>query len=155
MEPPTVVIDNGTGYSKMGYAGNLDPSYIIPSTIATSLSKVSVALPYYVFILLSFCRNQTSLRTLILTIILVMRQCHMLNLINWAIFLSLDRSKIGKVLKNSGTSLCTRIFDVNQKSTDSSWLSHQWILQRTENKSQKLCLRRLVLRDSLLVFRQH
>ena len=41
MEPPTVVIDNGTGYSKMGYAGNLDPSYIIPSTIATSLAKVS------------------------------------------------------------------------------------------------------------------
>ena len=41
MEPPTVVIDNGTGYSKMGYAGNLDPSYIIPSTIATSLNKVS------------------------------------------------------------------------------------------------------------------
>jgi len=23
MEPPTVVIDNGTGYTKMGYAGNL------------------------------------------------------------------------------------------------------------------------------------
>ena len=41
MEPPTVVIDNGTGYTKMGYAGNLDPNYIIPSTIATSLSKVS------------------------------------------------------------------------------------------------------------------
>lgn len=40
MEPPTVVIDNGTGYSKMGYAGNMDPSYIIPSTIATSLNKV-------------------------------------------------------------------------------------------------------------------
>jgi len=42
MEPPTVVIDNGTGYSKMGYAGNLDPSYIIPSTIATSLAKKQV-----------------------------------------------------------------------------------------------------------------
>lgn len=42
MEPPTVVIDNGTGYSKMGYAGNLDPSYIIPSTIATSLAKVNL-----------------------------------------------------------------------------------------------------------------
>lgn len=39
MEPPTVVIDNGTGYTKMGYAGNLDPSYMIPSTIATSLNK--------------------------------------------------------------------------------------------------------------------
>ena len=42
MEPPTVVIDNGTGYTKMGYAGNLDPSYIIPSVIATSLNKVSI-----------------------------------------------------------------------------------------------------------------
>lgn len=41
MEPPTVVIDNGTGYTKMGYAGNLDPSYLIPSTIATTLNKVS------------------------------------------------------------------------------------------------------------------
>lgn len=41
MEPPTVVIDNGTGYTKMGYAGNMDPSYLIPSTIATSLNKVS------------------------------------------------------------------------------------------------------------------
>ena len=42
MEPPAVVIDNGTGYTKMGYAGNMDPSYIIPSTIATSLNKVSI-----------------------------------------------------------------------------------------------------------------
>ncbi|KAG1687125.1 Arp2/3 complex subunit, actin nucleation center [Phytophthora capsici] len=31
---PAVVIDNGTGYTKMGYAGNAEPSYIIPSTIA-------------------------------------------------------------------------------------------------------------------------
>ena len=36
MEPPTVVIDNGTGYTKMGYSGNVDPSYIIPSVIATA-----------------------------------------------------------------------------------------------------------------------
>lgn len=39
MEPPTVVIDNGTGYTKMGYAGNVDPSYIIPSVIATRDKK--------------------------------------------------------------------------------------------------------------------
>lgn len=32
---PAVVIDNGTGYTKMGYAGNCEPNYIIPSTIAT------------------------------------------------------------------------------------------------------------------------
>ncbi|KAI9105854.1 actin family [Phlyctochytrium arcticum] len=30
-----VVIDNGTGYTKMGYAGNQDPQFIIPTTIAT------------------------------------------------------------------------------------------------------------------------
>jgi len=42
MEPPTVVIDNGTGYTKMGYAGNVDPSYLIPSTIAYPLNKVSL-----------------------------------------------------------------------------------------------------------------
>ena len=36
METATVVIDNGTGYTKMGFAGNLEPSYIIPSAIATA-----------------------------------------------------------------------------------------------------------------------
>jgi actin-related protein 3 len=32
---PAVVIDNGTGYTKMGYAGNTEPQYIIPTCIAT------------------------------------------------------------------------------------------------------------------------
>lgn len=31
---PPVVIDNGTGYSKLGYAGNSEPQFIIPSAIA-------------------------------------------------------------------------------------------------------------------------
>ncbi|KAM3177490.1 Actin-related protein 3, partial [Hymenolepis weldensis] len=31
---PAVVIDNGTGYSKIGYAGNVQPQCIIPSCIA-------------------------------------------------------------------------------------------------------------------------
>ncbi|KAL3832296.1 hypothetical protein ACJMK2_023951 [Sinanodonta woodiana] len=31
---PAVVIDNGTGYTKMGYAGNSEPQFIIPSCIA-------------------------------------------------------------------------------------------------------------------------
>lgn len=34
VDPATVVIDNGTGYTKMGYAGNMEPSYLIPSVIA-------------------------------------------------------------------------------------------------------------------------
>ena len=33
MAVPAVVIDNGTGYTKMGYAGNCEPSFIIPSLI--------------------------------------------------------------------------------------------------------------------------
>jgi len=31
---PAVIIDNGTGYTKMGYAGNTEPQFIIPSCIA-------------------------------------------------------------------------------------------------------------------------
>ncbi len=36
---PAVVIDNGTGYTKMGYAGNCEPSFIIPSLIGTKPAK--------------------------------------------------------------------------------------------------------------------
>jgi len=36
---PAVVIDNGTGYTKMGFAGNVEPQYIIPSVIATQEGK--------------------------------------------------------------------------------------------------------------------
>lgn len=41
MDGATVVIDNGTGYTKMGYAGNLEPSYLIPSVLAVRPEKVS------------------------------------------------------------------------------------------------------------------
>lgn len=34
-----IVIDHGTGYSKMGYAGNNEPQYIIPSCVAIKESK--------------------------------------------------------------------------------------------------------------------
>jgi len=36
---PPVVIDNGTGYTKMGYAGNYEPNYIIPSIISCASDK--------------------------------------------------------------------------------------------------------------------
>jgi actin-related protein 3 len=36
-----VVIDNGTGYTKMGYAGNYEPNYIIPTIIANNAGKTS------------------------------------------------------------------------------------------------------------------
>ena len=35
----SVVIDNGTGYTKMGYAGNMEPSYLIPTVIADAINK--------------------------------------------------------------------------------------------------------------------
>ena len=34
MDKQAIVIDNGTGYTKMGYAGNLDPDFVIPTVIA-------------------------------------------------------------------------------------------------------------------------
>jgi len=37
MQPATVIIDNGTGFTKMGYAGNMEPSYIIPTVVADSV----------------------------------------------------------------------------------------------------------------------
>ncbi|GAA5975522.1 hypothetical protein JCM10908_005187 [Rhodotorula pacifica] len=36
-----VVLDNGTGYTKMGFAGNSDPSFVIPTCIATRGSPSS------------------------------------------------------------------------------------------------------------------
>lgn len=40
---PAVVIDNGTGYTKIGYAGNNEPSFIIPSAIATNKPVAGMA----------------------------------------------------------------------------------------------------------------
>lgn len=38
---PAVVIDNGTGYTKMGFASNWEPQYIIPTVISTQEGKGS------------------------------------------------------------------------------------------------------------------
>jgi len=39
MSRPPVVIDNGTGYTKMGYAGNYEPNFIVPSLISIADEK--------------------------------------------------------------------------------------------------------------------
>lgn len=39
MDTPAIVIDNGTGYTKMGYSGNIDPSIVIPSVIGEYSEK--------------------------------------------------------------------------------------------------------------------
>lgn len=38
---PAVVMDNGTGYTKLGFAGNDSPSWVIPTAIATRASGSS------------------------------------------------------------------------------------------------------------------
>jgi actin-related protein 3 len=40
---PAAVIDNGTGYTKMGFAGNVEPQFIIPTAIATKEPKSGTA----------------------------------------------------------------------------------------------------------------
>eukprot|EP00762_Andalucia_godoyi_P005357 ANDGO_06701.mRNA.1 Actin-related protein 3 len=39
----TVIIDVGTGYTKMGYAGNVTPSYVIPTAIGLPDAKSNVS----------------------------------------------------------------------------------------------------------------
>ena len=39
----SVVIDNGTGFTKMGYAGNLDPDFVFPTAIADLAKKSSLS----------------------------------------------------------------------------------------------------------------
>jgi len=41
VQKPPVVIDNGTGYTKMGYASNYEPNYIVPTLISTRAEQKS------------------------------------------------------------------------------------------------------------------
>ncbi|KAL8865259.1 MAG: hypothetical protein Q9174_006981 [Haloplaca sp. 1 TL-2023] len=34
-QTPAIVMDNGTGFSKLGFAGNDSPSFVFPTAIAT------------------------------------------------------------------------------------------------------------------------
>jgi len=62
MEPPVCVIDNGTGYTKMGYAGNLTPSYIIPSAVSWRVNNVCTFKSIHLtFILLVAIENKECL----------------------------------------------------------------------------------------------
>ncbi|XP_015074111.1 actin-related protein 3-like isoform X1 [Solanum pennellii] len=38
---PAVVIDNGTGYTKIGFAGNVEPCFILPTVVAANESFVN------------------------------------------------------------------------------------------------------------------
>lgn len=38
---PPVIMDNGTGYTKIGYSGNNEPSFVFPTAIATRETHVS------------------------------------------------------------------------------------------------------------------
>ena len=43
MDKVAIVIDNGTGFTKMGYAGNLDPDFVIPTAIADLEKKSTLS----------------------------------------------------------------------------------------------------------------
>ena len=43
MDKQAVVIDNDTNYTKMGYAGNIDPDFIIPTAILDKKSTLGVS----------------------------------------------------------------------------------------------------------------
>jgi actin-related protein 3 len=39
---PPIVIDNGTGYTKLGYSGNSEPNYIMPTAIASKSHRAGM-----------------------------------------------------------------------------------------------------------------
>ena len=125
MEPATVVIDNGTGYTKMGYAGNMDPSYLIPSQIAKAVEKVSLKIisrsltPFYDFSKeVSARKTSSAIQSSISTSARRPSQSNLLTTSH--LFSTRVKSQTGTVLRNSGTSPFTLISDVIQKSTDLS-----------------------------------
>ena len=36
---PAVVIDNGTGYTKMGFAKNVEPTHMVPTCVAVNATS--------------------------------------------------------------------------------------------------------------------
>nr|PNR30701.1 hypothetical protein PHYPA_027017 [Physcomitrium patens] len=42
---PAVIIDNGTGYTKVGFAGNVEPCFIIPTVVAVNESFLGQSAP--------------------------------------------------------------------------------------------------------------
>lgn len=41
MKPHTVVLDNGTGFTKLGYGGNKEPNFVIPTCVAIGDDRVA------------------------------------------------------------------------------------------------------------------
>jgi len=39
-----IVIDNGTGFTKMGFSGNLDPDFVFPTAIAEINKKTDISI---------------------------------------------------------------------------------------------------------------
>lgn len=42
----SVVIDNGTGFTKMGFSGNLDPDFVFPTAIAEINKKTDISVSH-------------------------------------------------------------------------------------------------------------
>ena len=150
--PAAVVIDNGTGYTKMGYAGNFEPSYMIPSCIATAQQKVSTTSSLKLF------RKHNPWPTPhseILTWISILEMRPMItnNLTTSSISWRPVRYVTGKESKNTGTDPSTTTSNANQRSTDLSWLNLPLTPPKIVSKWQKSCSKHLMSRVCSLVCR--
>ena len=61
--PNTVIIDNGTGFTKMGYAGNEEPTYTIPTAISDHVDKGNVLISRLKYDQLDFHIGNDALKT--------------------------------------------------------------------------------------------
>ena len=56
-----VIIDNDTGYTKMGYAGNIDPDFVIPTAILDKTLVVSINYDKYDYLIGEQAINQAKI----------------------------------------------------------------------------------------------
>ena len=155
----------------MGYAGNMEPSYLIPSCIAKAVPRVSTLTfnKFYSKHGKLFRGIFNSLDQIYITDILtytpffyvfskvesigiwqttpnstfssVMRPRRRAEHMSWAICLRVGRFRTGMVSKSSGTSQSTHICGATLKNIDLYSQSHLWTRPRTESKWLRLCSR--------------
>ena len=152
----------------MGYAGNMEPSYLIPSCIAKAVPRVSThsnnsyqnmaisrefhsarpdryqtfsltLLSFYVFSKVESI--EIWLTTPSSTFSSATRPRKKAGHMSWAICLKVDRYRIGMVSKSSGTSRFTHTCDATRKNIDLYSRSHLWTRQRIESKWPRSCSR--------------
>ena len=130
MERPAVVIDNGTGYTKMGYAGNAEPACIIPTVIAVGGGENkagNLTQKGKIDDLDFFIGDEAISHAKTMTLNYPIRHGQVKHIEeeratrNKSLLFCLCRLRTGIIWKGSGSAVYLSIFDASQKSISFAW----------------------------------